>query len=118
MSDLHRPPEPVGQREGCGEVFQRIRSHSRHRPEERLRLRGESLLWKVGQDPVLQSQIESAESTPHYKIQTRIARFRLMRRSKVEQFPLKSADGYFKCAACFLFADTPSAMCARWSAAK
>jgi len=42
VSHLHRPPEPLGSGEGRGAVLQRVRPHPRHRPEERLRLRGES----------------------------------------------------------------------------
>lgn len=41
MSYFHRPSEPVCQREGCGEVLQRIRPHPRYWPQERLRLCGE-----------------------------------------------------------------------------
>lgn len=38
---LHREAEPGRQGEGCGEVFQGLRPHPRHRPEEGLRIRGE-----------------------------------------------------------------------------
>lgn len=47
VSYFHRPPEPLCQREGCGEILQRIRPHQGYWSEERLWFCGELPTWKM-----------------------------------------------------------------------